>query len=180
MAQAIAAIPTIYKGRQYRSRLEARWAAFFDLLDWSVEYEPCDFNGWIPDFVINGAETVYVEVKPVSQFPEDVARKLEVSGCPSEMLIVGQSLPSNQYVGPCVGWLTERHADGFCWGLAPFGLWESNNRDRIIGFCHEEQGYSDRITGSYDGGCHGSGNAERRVAQAWAEAGNAVQWKSPR
>ena len=27
----IAAIPTLYRGRQYRSRLEAKWAAFFDL-----------------------------------------------------------------------------------------------------------------------------------------------------
>jgi hypothetical protein len=26
------AIPTIYQGVEYRSRLEARWAAFFDLV----------------------------------------------------------------------------------------------------------------------------------------------------
>jgi hypothetical protein len=29
---SIPAIPTVYRGQQFRSRLEARWAAFFDLL----------------------------------------------------------------------------------------------------------------------------------------------------
>ena len=32
--------PTLYNGRRYRSRLEARWAAFFDLVRWPFEYEP--------------------------------------------------------------------------------------------------------------------------------------------
>lgn len=50
MEYLFAAIPTIYKDVQFRSRLEARWAAFFDLLSWKWDYEPCDFKGWIPDF----------------------------------------------------------------------------------------------------------------------------------
>ena len=33
-------IPTLYNGIQFRSRLEAKWAAFFDLLGWEYEYEP--------------------------------------------------------------------------------------------------------------------------------------------
>jgi len=33
----IAAIPTLYKDVQFRSRLEAKWAAFFDLLGWDSE-----------------------------------------------------------------------------------------------------------------------------------------------
>jgi len=60
------AIPTPYGGCRFRSRLEARWAAFFDLaaLDW--DYEPIDLDGWAPDFSIHSAgETVYAEVKPV-------------------------------------------------------------------------------------------------------------------
>lgn len=44
------AIPTVYGGVCFRSRLEARWAAFFDLIEWSWLYEPIDLNGWIPDF----------------------------------------------------------------------------------------------------------------------------------
>lgn len=45
-----AAIPTMYAGVQFRSRLEARWAAFFDLAGWRWEYEPFDLEGYIPDF----------------------------------------------------------------------------------------------------------------------------------
>lgn len=41
----VPAIPTKYNGINFRSRLEAKWAAFFDLLEWNWEYEPCDFNG---------------------------------------------------------------------------------------------------------------------------------------
>lgn len=63
-------IPTKYKGRQYRSRLEARWAAYFDLTNIPFEYEPFDLDGWIPDFIING-ETL-VEIKPL-----DIKKELE-------------------------------------------------------------------------------------------------------
>jgi hypothetical protein len=46
----LTAIPTRYGGVQFRSRLEARWAAFFDLAGWRWQYEPIDLAGWIPDF----------------------------------------------------------------------------------------------------------------------------------
>ena len=45
-----AAHPTFYEGIWFRSRLEARWAAFFDLVQWKWEYEPIDLIGWTPDF----------------------------------------------------------------------------------------------------------------------------------
>jgi hypothetical protein len=44
-------IPTLYGGVKFRSRLEARWAAFADLAGWEWEYEPVDLKGWIPDFL---------------------------------------------------------------------------------------------------------------------------------
>ena len=50
---ASAAIPTTYKGIRFRSRLEARWAAMFDICGWRWEYEPLDLPGWIPDFLIH-------------------------------------------------------------------------------------------------------------------------------
>lgn len=64
------AIPTTYKNTQFRSRLEARWAAYFDLCGRVWEYEPIDLPGWIPDFLLRftnsaGRERRYlVEVKP--------------------------------------------------------------------------------------------------------------------
>jgi len=58
--------PTKYKGIQFRSRLEAQWAMFFDACGWEWEYEPeVGLIGWIPDFLIRGQnEDVLVEVKP--------------------------------------------------------------------------------------------------------------------
>lgn len=73
MKYNIKAYPTKYNGVQFRSRLEARWAVFFDLAGWKWEYEPLDLKGWSPDFRItipcthsecNGSHTLLVEVKP--------------------------------------------------------------------------------------------------------------------
>lgn len=73
----IKAIPTKYKDTMFRSRLEAQWAAFFDLagIDW--EYEPCDLEGWCPDFALTLAgATVYAEVKPVALVKEGTPDRL--------------------------------------------------------------------------------------------------------
>ena len=66
MTYTIKAIPTTYAGVNFRSRLEARWAAFFDLCGWKWDYEPFDLDGWAPDFRIRTAiGPVLAEVKPV-------------------------------------------------------------------------------------------------------------------
>ena len=52
----IKAIETKYKGYRFRSRLEARWAVFFDALELDWEYEPQGFNIdgilYLPDFKV--------------------------------------------------------------------------------------------------------------------------------
>jgi hypothetical protein len=53
----IKAIETKYKGYRFRSRLEARWAVFFDAMGFDWAYEPEGFDlgksGWyLPDFVL--------------------------------------------------------------------------------------------------------------------------------
>ena len=58
---------TEYKGYRFRSRLEARWAVFFDALDIDYEYEPEGFvlsnkQTYLPDFYLP-FYNVYVEVK---------------------------------------------------------------------------------------------------------------------
>ena len=63
MKYTIEAKPTKYNNRIYRSRLEARWAAYFDLAKIEFEYEPFDLEGWSPDFIING--NTLVEVKQI-------------------------------------------------------------------------------------------------------------------
>lgn len=61
------AIPTIYNGVKFRSRLEARWALFFDLckIEWEYEKEGYQLTtGWyVPDFWIPSMK-IWVEVKP--------------------------------------------------------------------------------------------------------------------
>ena len=54
-------IETVYKGYRFRSRLEARWAVFFDAcgVDWEYEPEGYDLgNGlrYLPDFLLHGVE----------------------------------------------------------------------------------------------------------------------------
>jgi hypothetical protein len=44
--------PTTYRGVNFRSELEAAWAAFFDLRGIEWEYEPLLQSSWIPDFLI--------------------------------------------------------------------------------------------------------------------------------
>jgi predicted RNA-binding Zn-ribbon protein involved in translation (DUF1610 family) len=71
MKRAIKAIETEYNGYLFRSRLEARWAVFFDELGLRYEYEPEGFElpsgAWyLPDFRVwspQGRPTWY-EVKP--------------------------------------------------------------------------------------------------------------------
>src|SRR4029077_8323850 len=91
----IAAIPTIYAGRRYRSRLEARWAAFFDQLGWRHEYEPYDLGRWSPDFLLPGFGLL-VEVKPLSGFDVATWNKMasacnehNITGAANGILLVG-------------------------------------------------------------------------------------------
>lgn len=59
-------IETVYNGYRFRSRLEARWAVFFDALGIEYEYEPEGFNKnntyYLPDFYLPSFG-VYFEVK---------------------------------------------------------------------------------------------------------------------
>lgn len=85
----IKAIPTEYKGYRFRSRLEARWAVFFDACGADWEYEPEGFDlgdgtYYLPDFLLHGVTIhhglfkencdVYVEVK--GKRTDDDARKI--------------------------------------------------------------------------------------------------------
>lgn len=92
----IKAIDTKYKGFLFRSRLEARWAVFFDVMniDWEYESEGYDVDGvwYLPDFRIGNN---IIEIKPM--YSEDglsicykmaeylpLINVLHVSGLPCE------------------------------------------------------------------------------------------------
>lgn len=62
-------IKTVYNGCRFRSRLEARWAVFFDALGVEWEYEPEGFRMedgtlYLPDFYLPSIDT-WIEVKGV-------------------------------------------------------------------------------------------------------------------
>lgn len=191
MDYTISSIPTVYKGRNYRSRLEAKWAAFFDLCGWRYEYEPVDLDGWFPDFVLfsDSGEVILVEVKPVIEFPKDDAEKMENAACAidHELLILGNGVfdSGDNQDAECIGWLAENWPRGttqnptpgryFVWGEAGFGKWSKSEKP---GFCHSEQFYGDRISGEYDGGCWGSESSKVNAHELWAQACNVVQYRA--
>ena len=72
MTTDIKPIETVYNGYRFRSRLEARWAVFFDYCKEQYLYEDQGFRlpsgPYLPDFFFpkrNG----FIEVKPASQLP---------------------------------------------------------------------------------------------------------------
>jgi hypothetical protein len=94
------AIETPYQGHRFRSRLEARWAVFFDALNLGWEYEPEGFELqggtlYLPDFRLRTPQNSYrwVEVKP-SIVTSD--RKFE---CFSELLNLSHSADITQGTG---------------------------------------------------------------------------------
>lgn len=85
----IRTIQTEYNGYKFRSRLEARWAVFFDEAGIDYQYEPegfylSDGSKYLPDFYLPDF-LVYVEIKPTSiscQDREIAKNKLwELSQC---------------------------------------------------------------------------------------------------
>lgn len=68
-ASKIEPIETKYKGYKFRSRLEARWAIFFDALNLKWDYEIEGYNlgikygCYLPDFYLSQVDS-FCEVKP--------------------------------------------------------------------------------------------------------------------
>lgn len=92
------AIETSYKGYRFRSRLEARWAVFFDRLGqpWEYEKEGYDLGGagwYLPDFWLPhaydriGRQGIWVEIKAL-QPTEDESLKCERLALASEHSVV--------------------------------------------------------------------------------------------
>lgn len=69
----------IYNRLQFRTQLEARWAAFFDLAGWKWHQNPVPVNNWCPDFRVEfkcthsecgGSHSLLVAVLPISKIEE--------------------------------------------------------------------------------------------------------------
>jgi len=96
----IQAIPTRYAGCYFRSRLEARWAVFFDKLRVPWEYESEGFmtsaGAYLPDFRVMlpgsmSGQCQWFEVKPENSL-EDLRHAALADGL-GQPLIVARGLP---------------------------------------------------------------------------------------
>lgn len=108
-------IQTSYKGYNFRSRLEARWAVYFSALplEWEYEKEGYDLGGtfYLPDFWLPQVN-MWAEVKPI-EFTKEELRKIELlsklTGYSCIMLVGIPSFQFYRYVGS--GWFAEKLAD---------------------------------------------------------------------
>lgn len=143
--------PTMYNGVQYRSRLEARWAAFFDLVGWTHEYEPIDLPGWSPDFRVvfpcghsecNGSHSLLVEVKPY--------------------------LSLHQFKGhPCLNYPYGRGPDGEFIPAHASAAFGANPEVTYWEMGHGAGGGEECLLNWIPNG----------YSRLWSQAGNTVQWK---
>lgn len=171
------AIPTLYKGTQFRSRLEAKWAAFFDALGWKWEYEPLDLDGYIPDFILKWKPAMLVEVKGATDHNtlREHIRKIDMSGWAGEFMVVGAVLLESEDDPKIesLGLLAERQRGfGDVLGDAVFFRCTICGRASVA---HSTANYACRVSGCHDGKHHRDFSFSARAA--WVKAGNAVQWK---
>ena len=157
----------------FRSRLEAQWAAFFDLIRWSWVYEPFDTDNWIPDFLVQGAEPFLVEVGPCISRDEYIAKATKpLAYTDRPTLVVGVSpLVAWDDIGGGVGLLANDFPgclEVAWWMTCPTGL--AIYQDRTDLPCGHPWG----------GNHHSVGNDWiSSIEQLWRRASNEVQYRGP-
>lgn len=147
MPGALQPIETRYAGYRFRSRLEARWAVFFDALKIEYEYEPegfklSDGTCYLPDFWLPESRAFF-EVKGV--LSEKDAHKIEQlmadSNCP---VIIGY--PNFEFEA-CDNWLE----DCFTRASKAESLLNHCRSCGKIGFMGSNGSYVCPCCGDYDG-----------------------------
>lgn len=173
----IPAIPTKYKGIQFRSRLEAKWACMFDQLNWVWEYEPRDLNGYIPDFVLHFKKPTLAEIKPASTFSEcrQHIPKLTASGWGGDVLIFGDALKlgPDSFLGPecCLyGQVQPGPGDELLWDWQPGEMHKCSCG--VYSIYHTVQSYRAITCGHYCGQNHLLPVDFAEVHSFWARATN--------
>lgn len=105
------ALETKYKDVLFRSRLEARWAIFFDLLEIKYNYEPECFIlsnelKYTPDFYLPEYD-IYIEVKPNKNWYNNKHHKLRYNLFEKKLIVFDSSFPCLETVYYC-----NKYADG--------------------------------------------------------------------
>ena len=149
MLEVIKPIETVYNGYRFRSRLEARWAVFFDAAGIPYQYEPegfelADRTKYLPDFYLPKLD-IYCEVKPNRPGAiEEIlkAREMIKWGSPIQRIIILADIP-----GEC--------KDGGLWHFPCFYYDASyQHRDCISSgwyFFYDAHDESETVTGNISG-----------------------------
>jgi len=179
------AITTKYDGIEYRSRLEARWAAFMKNIGWEIVYEPFDGDGYIPDFLVQGERPLLIEVKPAATQKEygaavPKAEKGLASHWRHDILIVGISPYwvsddgiESDHVAGMLGEF-DSYEGSWQWDL---GRWFTCRACGHISVFHSTSSFSGRPCGHYDGNGHILSPPISLMQSMWADACNDVKWK---
>jgi hypothetical protein len=136
----IKAIETRYKGYHFRSRLEARWAVFFDSLGIRWQFEPEGFDlteyglgYYLPDFFLPD-QNYWIEVKPdnFSTNDQDAYRKLAYVGAATEargLLVAGEPY-HNVVMGGFQSYMAAGSACDQWWVVDTYPRKEGDEMDR--------------------------------------------------
>jgi len=136
---ALKVIQTEYKGYRFRSRLEARWAVFFDRLGMPFLYEPegFDLNGhwYLPDFKCGVAEGCWVEIKPIGLSDKEDQLLCALSGetQSSVLALIGQPWPKKHEVQAYRNGRQVRR--GTAWRLLWSLIYTSWYSDQLLALC---------------------------------------------
>jgi len=177
-------LPTYYKSRLYRSRLEARWAAFFDLAEWKVEYEPLDLYEWTPDFLIDEHTPILVEIKPHSAYFQQYEFYFEYVKegiCEAILLLTNEIMKYEGLLAGkeeelfTIGKLIVREIDNEIL-ISPAIVGVFGGGGYRLGLCTESSHWRDFITGQR-GECLIIDHGE--VAFMWQEAANRSMFLKP-
>jgi hypothetical protein len=99
MQQQLKAIETRYKGCRFRSRMEARWAVFFDDLGvtWVYEKEGFDLPSgkYLPDFWLPQV-SMWAEVKPTDFSPSEYKLAAELAALSGHSCLMLIGPPENK------------------------------------------------------------------------------------
>ena len=182
------AIETRYKGYRFRSRLEARWAVFFDALGVKWEYEPEGFElpsgRYLPDFYLPEMDDGwYIEIKPDTKDGLALAGKkideLTIATRKKGIVFCGEPMVgvniANDYDTKHHGWwmscayASDETGELLSGGDGPY-LWCVCNTCGKVGLQFDGRG--DRVCGALHGVPHGdkgySGNWPKIVRAAEA------------
>jgi hypothetical protein len=98
------AIGTYYNGHRFRSRLEARWAVFFDVLGVKYDYEPQGYRfadyAYLPDFWIAEWDS-FIEIKPSLPDADEMERYISFAQHAGKNLLLFYDNPGRYQIAWC-------------------------------------------------------------------------------